>query len=105
MVALAEQYLAFIAEVNCAWSWRRLSGDGGLARVPEIAAVAAARGDAGPAESAEELAHTLAFRLLRLEAMRAAAAKLMTRKRLGVHVFARGMPEDIRTIRERQYTA
>lgn len=53
----------------------------------------------------EELAARLAFRLQRLEAMRTAAAQLMTRKRLGRDVFARGMPEGMRTIRVRQYTA
>jgi segregation and condensation protein A len=37
--------------------------------------------------------------------MRNAMAKLMTRKRLGQDVFARGMPEGVRTIRVRQYTA
>jgi segregation and condensation protein A len=58
-----------------------------------------------PEPSGEELAARLAFRLKRLEAMRQAAAQLMTRKRLGLDVFARGMPEGVRTIRERQYTA
>ena len=38
----------------------------------------------------EELAALLAFRLQRLHAMREAAAQLMTRKRLGRDVFARG---------------
>ena len=52
----------------------------------------------------EELAARLAFRLKRLEAMRNAAATLMTRKRLGRDIFARGMPEGMRTIRIRQYT-
>lgn len=45
--------------------------------------------------SGEEMAATLAFRLKRLEAMREAAAKLMARHRLGLDVFARGMPEHI----------
>ena len=53
----------------------------------------------------DELAARLAFRLKRLEAMRNAAARLMTRKRLGRDIFARGMPEGVRTIRVRQYTA
>ena len=53
----------------------------------------------------DELAARLAFRLKRLEAMRDAAARLMTRKRLGRDIFARGMPEGVRTIRVRQYTA
>lgn len=55
--------------------------------------------------SGEELAARLAFRLMRLEAMRDAAGKLMTRKRLGRDVFARGRPEGVRTIRVRKYTA
>ena len=53
----------------------------------------------------EELAQRLAFRLMRLEAMRDAAAKLMTRNRLGQDVFARGMPQAIKTKRETQFTA
>jgi segregation and condensation protein A len=53
----------------------------------------------------DELAARLAFRLKRLEAMRNAAAALMTRKRLGRDIFGRGMPEGVRTIRVRQYTA
>lgn len=56
-------------------------------------------------ESAEEMACRLAFRLQRLQAMREAAARLMTRKRLGVHVFERGAPEAVKTVRETQYTA
>ena len=55
--------------------------------------------------SGEELAARLAFRLMRLEAMRHAAGQLVTRKRLGRDVFARGNPEGVRTIRARKYTA
>ena len=55
--------------------------------------------------SGEDLAARLQFRLMRLEAMRNAAAQLMTRKRLGQDIFPRGMPEGTKTIRERQYTA
>jgi segregation and condensation protein A len=53
----------------------------------------------------EDLAARLQFRLMRLDAMRNAAAQLMTRKRLGQDVFPRGMPESIKSIRERHYTA
>jgi segregation and condensation protein A len=53
----------------------------------------------------EELAARLAFRLMRLEAMRNAAGVLMTRHRLGRDVFPRGSPEGVRTIRVRKYTA
>lgn len=55
--------------------------------------------------SAEELARRLSFRLMRLDAMREAAAQLMTRMRLGRDVFQRGMPEGARTIRETTHTA
>ena len=53
----------------------------------------------------DELAARLAFRLMRLDAMRNAAGQLMTRNRLGRDVFARGSPEGVRTIRVRKYTA
>ena len=53
----------------------------------------------------EELAQRLAFRLMRLNAMRNAAAQLMTRHRLGRDVFPRGLPEGVKTIRETQHTA
>lgn len=55
--------------------------------------------------SAEEMAQRLAFRLMRLEAMRTAAAQLMTRPRLGRDVFARGMPTPVTTVRETTWTA
>ncbi|MGQ0457681.1 MAG: segregation and condensation protein A [Hyphomicrobium sp.] len=55
--------------------------------------------------SAEDLAQRLAFRLMRLDAMRNAAAQLMTRHRLGRDVFARGMPEATKTTRDTTYTA
>ncbi len=43
----------------------------------------------------EELAARLQFRLQRLQAMRDAAAKLMSRNRLGRDVFQRGWPEPV----------
>ncbi len=55
--------------------------------------------------SGKELAAQLAFRLKRLEAMREALASLMGRKRLGVDLFARGMPEGIRVVRSSVYQA
>ena len=55
--------------------------------------------------SAEELARRLSFRLMRLDAMREAAAQLMNRMRLGRDVFQRGMPEGTKTIRETAYSA
>jgi segregation and condensation protein A len=107
VLALAEQYLLFIAQaqklrlelaadylVMAAW----LAYLKSRLLLPRESV-----GDDQP--SGEELAARLAFRLQRLEAMRGAAATLMTRKRLGRDVFARGMPEGVRTIRVRQFTA
>ena len=107
VLALAEQYLVFIAQaqhlrlelaadylVMAAW----LAYLKSRLLLPRESA-----GDDQP--SGEELAARLAFRLQRLEAMRGAAATLMTRKRLGRDVFGRGMPEGVRTIRVRQFTA
>jgi segregation and condensation protein A len=107
VLALADQYLAFVAQalklrlelaadylVMAAWlaylkSKLLLPREAGTEDQP----------------TGDELAQRLAFRLKRLEAMRDAAATLMTRKRLGRDVFGRGMPEGVRTIRVRQYTA
>jgi segregation and condensation protein A len=107
VLALADQYLLFIAEarklrlelaadylVMAAW----LAYLKSRLLLPRETAL-----EGEP--SGEELAQRLAFRLKRLEAMRNAAAALMTRKRLGRDIFARGMPEGTRTIRVRQYTA
>ena len=59
----------------------------------------------GDEPTGEELAARLAFRLMRLNAMRDAAAKLMTRRRLGIDIFPRGMPEAIKLIKETRPSA
>jgi segregation and condensation protein A len=107
VLALADQYLAFVAQalklrlelaadylVMAAWlaylkSKLLLPREAGTEDQP----------------TGDELAARLGFRLKRLEAMRNAAATLMTRKRLGRDIFGRGMPEGVHTIRVRQYTA
>ncbi len=107
MLALAEQYLAFVANaeqlrlevaadylVMAAWLAYLKSR---LLLPREEASFEQA--------SAEEMARRLAFRLLRLDAMRDAAAQLMTRKRFGIDIFARGQPEGMRTIRQTEHTA
>ena len=107
VLALADQYLAFILGaktlriehagdylVMAAW----------LAFLKSRLLLPKEKSDA-PGLSGEEMAARLAFRLKRLDAMRQAAAQLMTRKRLGQDIFARGCPEGVRTIREREYTA
>src|SRR5690606_19248811 len=69
VLALAEQYLAFIETVR----EKRI----------EVAA------------DYLVMAAMLQFRLKRLEAMRRAASQLMNRPRLGFQIYARGMPEPI----------
>ena len=53
--------------------------------------------------SADEMAARLRWRLQRLDAMRAAATRLMGRERLDRDVFGRGDPEAINVIRLRSY--
>jgi segregation and condensation protein A len=60
---------------------------------------------AGDEPSGQELAAQLAFRLKRLGAMREAIASIMNRRRLGLDIFARGMPEGIRIMRSSIYQA
>ncbi|HUW74030.1 MAG TPA: ScpA family protein [Methyloceanibacter sp.] len=107
VLALAQQYLDFIAQaralrleiaadylVMAAW----------LAFLKSKLLLPAEPSEEGE-PTGEELAALLAFRLKRLDAMRAAAAKLMTRKRLGRDVFGRGLPEPIRVTRNNIYEA
>jgi len=95
ILALAEQYLAFIAGatalrielaadylVMAAWLAFLKSR---LLLPPD---------PQGDAPSAEDMATHLAFQLERLQAMREAAARLMARDRLGRDVFARGVSAD-----------
>jgi segregation and condensation protein A len=97
ILALAEQYLAFIERlrqlrlelaadylVMAAW----------LAYLKSRLLIPEVKGD-DDEPTAEELAEILAFRLRRLEAMREAAGKLINRDRLGRDVFARGAPEPV----------
>jgi segregation and condensation protein A len=107
ILELAEQYLEFIAEartlrleiaadylVTAAWLAYLKS---------KLLLPAEEKADDGP--SGEEMALHLAFRLKRLEAMREAVARLFGRKRLGIDLFSRGMPEGIRTFRKSEYWA
>jgi len=107
VLALAQQYLDFIAEA------RRLR----LEVVADYLVMAAWLAflksklllPAEPSEegepTGEELAALLAFRLKRLDAMRDAAAQLMTRKRLGRDVFLRGLPEPVRVTKNGVFEA
>ena len=53
--------------------------------------------------SADEMAARLRWRLQRLDAMRAAASRLMNRERLDRDVFGRGDPEPVNVIKLRTY--
>ena len=106
ILALADQYLAFIEEarrlrlelaadylVMAAW----LAYLKSRLLLPETAAP--------EGMSAEDMANALALRLKRLEAIRDAAQKLFERPQLDRDVFVRGQPEPIAHIRHPQWTA
>jgi segregation and condensation protein A len=106
VLALAEQYLAFIETIRqqrievaadylvmAAW----------LAYLKSRLMVPRQNDDDEP--SGEEMAALLQFRLARLEAMRDAAGRLLNRSRLGRDVFARGMPEPVSITRHALWEA
>lgn len=105
ILALAEQYLAFIENarrmrieiaadylVMAAW----------LAYLKSRLLLPAQETEGEP--EAEDLALRLAFRLQRLQAMRDAAANLMARNLLGRDVFERGAPEPLQIETQSNFT-
>jgi len=107
VLALAEQYLSFISQLR----QMRLEIAADYLVMAAWLAYLKSRlllpkeEEKSDEPSGQELAAQLAFRLKRLEAMREAVKQLMSRKKLGFEVFARGMPEGIRTVRSGRYTA
>ena len=106
VLALAEQYLRFIETVRekrieiaadylvmAAW----------LAYLKSRLMVPQAPSDEEP--SGEMMAALLQFRLKRLEAMRQTVTQLMNRPRLGLQVYARGMPEPVTVKRHNLFEA
>ncbi len=106
VLALAEQYLAFIEEarklrlelaadylVMAAW----------LAYLKSRLLLPEPTGPDQP--SAEDMANALAWRLKRLEAFREAAGQLMALPQLKRDVFDRGDPEPVADIKHPQWTA
>jgi segregation and condensation protein A len=106
ILALANQYLAFIEEarrlrlelaadylVMAAW----------LAYLKSRLLLPEPPGATG--ESAADLANALALRLKRLEAIRVVSGRLMERPQLGRDVFERGAPEPIHEIKRPQWSA
>ncbi|WP_051960664.1 segregation and condensation protein A [Devosia riboflavina] len=101
ILALAEQYLSFIDRVRerrievaadylvmAAW----------LAYLKSRLMVPQVQDDDEP--SGEMLAAMLQFRLKRLEAMRLAASRLLSRPRLGLQIYSRGAPEPLEVARK-----
>ena len=106
ILALAEQYLAYIEQIRelrlelaadylvmAAW----------LAYLKSRLLLPEEKGDDEP--TGEELANALAFRLRRLEAMRDAASRLANSDRLERDVFGRGSPEPIVIHKQSEYSA
>ncbi len=106
ILALAEQYLAFVEKVRALRL--ELAADylvmaAWLAFLKSKLLIPKQPGEEG--ESGEEMAAVLQFRLRRLEAMRDAAARLVNRNRLGRDVFQRGIPEMVIVEKRNEYSA
>ena len=106
ILALADQYLAFIEQV------RQLRIELAADYLVMAAWLAYLKSrlllpDTTPAEgmSAADMANELALRLRRLEAIRAAAEKLFDRPQLGRQMFGRGDPEPIAVIKHPKWSA
>src|ERR1700754_3106719 len=106
ILALADQYLAFIEEarrlrlelaadylVMAAW----LAYLKSRLLLPDV--------NAPEGQSAEDMANALALRLKRLEAIRDAAEQLFGRPQLDREVFGRGQPEPIAHIKHPEWSA
>jgi len=99
ILALVDQYLAFVERVR---STRLELAADHLVTAAWLAYLKSRILLPEPDEeepSGEELAAELAFQLRRLEAMRAAAAALVERPRLGIARLVRGSPEPIEALR------
>jgi segregation and condensation protein A len=106
VLALAEQYLAFIEaarELRLELAADYLVMAAWLAYLKSRLLLPDAHAPDGP--SAEDMANALAWRLKRLEAFREVAGQLMGRPQLQRDVFHRGDPEPVADIKHPQWTA
>lgn len=106
ILQLAEQYLSFVdkaRELRIELAADYLVMAAWLAFLKSRLLLPPDPEEEGP--SGEEMAAHLAFQLERLQAMREAAAQLMARDRLGRDFFARGVTEDVQTVKRVTYTA
>src|SRR5689334_5701993 len=96
ILALAEQYLAFVEEAR---KYRLELAADYLVMAAWLAYLKSRlllpEPPKGDEPSAEDLAGQLAFRLRRLEAIREVSRRLTERNRLGRDIFGRGMPEPV----------
>jgi segregation and condensation protein A len=106
ILALAHQYLAFIEEA------RRLRLELAADYLVMAAWLAYLKSrlllpdpHAPEGQTAEDMANALALRLKRLEAIRAAAERLLARPQLDRDVFSRGRPEPIAHIKRPEWSA
>lgn len=106
MLALADQYLGFIEQA------RRMRLELAADYLVMAAWLAYLKSrllipdpKTGDEPTGEEMFGLLALRLKRLQAIRDAAARLMTRNRLGRDIFARGAPEPVLLVRTSRYQA
>ena len=106
ILALADQYLAFIEEAR---KLRLELAADYLVMAAWLAYLKSRLLLPEPAESdglsAEDMANALALRLRRLEAVRQVAEQLFNRPQLGRDVFQRGLPEPIAEIKRPEWSA
>jgi segregation and condensation protein A len=105
VLKLAEQYLEFIEEakrINLELAADYLVMAAWLAYLKSRLVLPQERGPDGE-PTADEMAARLRWRLQRLDAMRAAAVRLMGRDRLDRDVFGRGDPEPVNVVKLRTY--
>ena len=105
ILKLAEQYLEFVEtakKLNLELAADYLVMAAWLAYLKSRLVLPQEKGPDGE-PTADEMATRLRWRLQRLDAMRAAATRLMGRERLDRDVFGRGDPEPVNVVRLRTY--
>jgi segregation and condensation protein A len=105
ILALVEQYLAFLAQARALKLEIAADYLVMAAWLAYLKSCLLLPKDPGADPSAEEIALRLQLRLQRLEAMREAGARLLGRDRIGRDVFLRGNPEGLRLVRKAQWQA
>ncbi len=107
MVALVDQYLAFVEEAkkrNLELAADYLVMAAWLAYLKSKLLLPVGDED-GDEPTADEMAARLAFQLQRLEAMRNAVEALQGRPQFGINIFPRGAPEGVRIKRTADWQA